>query len=110
MSHAGWWATAPTRSGRREGIPVALMEAMSCGLPVVASDLSGIPELVHDGVTGLLTEPGDTAGIAAALRRLHEDPVLRRRLGSAGRERILAAFDVERSAAQLAGHFGLAVP
>lgn len=102
--------SVPTRSGRREGIPVALMEAMCCGLPVVASDLSGIPELVHDGVTGLLTEPGDTAGIAAALRRLHEDPVLRRRLGSAGRERILAAFDVERSAAQLAGHFGLAVP
>lgn len=102
--------SVPTRGGRREGIPVALMEAMSCGLPVVASDLSGIPELVQDGVTGLLTEPGDAARIAAALRRLLEDPALRRRLGSAGRERILAAFDVERSAAQLAGHFGLAVP
>jgi glycosyltransferase involved in cell wall biosynthesis/peptidoglycan/xylan/chitin deacetylase (PgdA/CDA1 family) len=96
-----------TRRGRREGIPVALMEAMSCGVPVVASDLSGIPELVEDGVSGLLTATGDAAGLAAALRRLHGDPELRRRLGVGGRERVRAEFDVERTVAELAARFAL---
>jgi colanic acid/amylovoran biosynthesis glycosyltransferase len=99
--------SVPTREGRREGIPVALMEAMSCGLPVVASDLSGIPELVEDGISGMLTPPGDAAALSAALRALRVDPELRRRLGDAGRRRVLAEFDVERSAAQLCLRFGL---
>jgi colanic acid/amylovoran biosynthesis glycosyltransferase len=99
--------SVPTRRGKREGIPVALMEAMSSGVAVVASDLSGIPELVEDGVTGLLVAPGDAVGLATALRTLHEDPELRRRLGRAGRERVLAEFDVEASAGELARRFGL---
>jgi colanic acid/amylovoran biosynthesis glycosyltransferase len=99
--------SVPTRAGKREGIPVVLMEAMSCGVAVVASDLSGIPELVEDGVSGLLVAPGDARALADALRRLHDDPALRSRLGRAGRERVLAEFDLERSAAQLARRFGL---
>ena len=59
-----------------EGIPVALMEAMAAGVPVVATRLSGIPELVQDGVTGLLVAPGRRAGLAAAMER---DPRRRRR-------------------------------
>ncbi len=59
--------SVPTRGGKREGIPVVLMEAMATGLPVVASRLSGIPELVTDGVDGLLVPPGDDAALAAAL-------------------------------------------
>ncbi len=62
-----WSPQRPSSDGRREGLPVVLMEAMASGLAVVASDLSGIPELVEDGVTGLLTPPGDPAAIAAAL-------------------------------------------
>jgi glycosyltransferase involved in cell wall biosynthesis len=81
------------------------MEAMSAGLPVVASRLSGIPELVEDGVSGLLVPPGDAAALADALRRLNDDPSLRRRLGSAGREKVLEEFDVRRNAAELVRRF-----
>ena len=81
------------------------MEAMSAGLPVVASALSGIPELVDDGSSGLTVPPGDAAAIAAALRRLHDDPDLRVRLGAAARERVVAEFDVDRNAARLIERF-----
>lgn len=54
--------SVPSKDGRREGIPVVLMEAMACGLPVVSSRLSGIPEIVDDGVNGFLVEPGDFKG------------------------------------------------
>jgi colanic acid/amylovoran biosynthesis glycosyltransferase len=97
--------SVPTKSGKREGIPVVLMEAMACGVPVVASRLSGIPELVEDGVSGLLIPPGDAAALADALRRLNDDPSLRRRLGSAGREKVLEEFDVRRNAAELVRRF-----
>jgi glycosyltransferase involved in cell wall biosynthesis len=100
--------SVPTRQGKREGIPVVLMEAMSCGLAVVASRISGIPELVEDGVSGLLVAPRDASALAAALRRLHEDPALRARLGAAARERVQAEFDLERSAGELAARFGVA--
>jgi glycosyltransferase involved in cell wall biosynthesis len=102
-------ASVPTRSGKREGIPVVLMEAMSAGLPVVASALSGIPELVIDGSSGLTVPPGDAAAIAAALRRLHHDPALRTRLGVAARERVVAEFDVDRNASRLIERFARAV-
>ncbi len=97
--------SVPTRSGKREGIPVVLMEAMSAGLPVVASALSGIPELVVDGASGLTVPPGDAPAIAAALRRLHDDPELRTRLGVAARERVVAEFDVDRNAGRLVERF-----
>jgi glycosyltransferase involved in cell wall biosynthesis len=98
--------SVPTRAGRREGIPVVLMEAMSTGLPVVASAISGIPELVEDEVSGLLVPPRDAAAIARALARLAADPALRERLGRAARNRVLAQFDLEDSAAELARRFG----
>jgi colanic acid/amylovoran biosynthesis glycosyltransferase len=99
--------SVPTRGGRREGIPVVLMEAMSTGLPVVASAISGIPELVEDEVSGLLVPPRDPAAIAGALRRLAADPALRERLGRAARGRVVAEFDHEDSAAELARRFGV---
>jgi colanic acid/amylovoran biosynthesis glycosyltransferase len=102
--------SVPTRDGRREGIPVVLMEAMASGLPVVASRISGIPELVEDGVHGFLVPPGDSPGIAQALQRLHEDPDLRTRMGRAGRARVEDAFDASRSAEILAEAFGAGRP
>ncbi len=93
--------SVPTRGGKREGIPVVLMEAMSAGLPVVASALSGIPELVIDGQSGSTVPPGDAPAIAAALVRLHGDPDLRARLGNAARERVVSEFDVDRNAQRL---------
>jgi glycosyltransferase involved in cell wall biosynthesis len=97
--------SVPTAKGKREGIPVVLMEALGAGVPAVASRLSGIPELVVDGDTGLLVPPGDSSALAAALRRLAADPGLRRRLGAAGRRKVLAEFDQRRSARALAALF-----
>lgn len=90
-----------TRRGQREGIPVALMEAMSTGLSVVASGISGIPELVRDHENGLLVPPGDSAELARVLRRLHDDPSLRIELGRAARATVVRDFDVRRNAEQL---------
>ncbi len=97
--------SVPTRSGRREGIPVALMEAMASGVPVVASRISGIPELIEDGETGLLVDPRDVEGFAKALERLFRDERLRRRLGAAGRAKIEQEFDLHKSAASLMRRF-----
>ncbi len=87
--------------GQMEGIPVALMESMAAGVPVVASALSGIPELVHDGVDGLLVPPGDAAALAAALRHVLEEPGLAQRLGARGRETVARGFRIDRCVAAL---------
>jgi glycosyltransferase involved in cell wall biosynthesis len=97
--------SVPTKRGKREGIPVVLMEAMSAGVPVVASRLSGIPELVEDEVTGLLVPPRDPTALAHALRRLHDEPALRERLALAGRDKVKREFDVRANAAELVRHF-----
>jgi glycosyltransferase involved in cell wall biosynthesis len=99
--------SVPTSDGRREGIPVVLMEAMGSGVPVVASDLSGIPELVKDGQCGFLVPPRDVQGLTTALNRLYDDPELRRHFSAAGREKVLNEFDLTLNAELLAHHFEL---
>ena len=79
--------------GDRDGVPNVVLEAMASGLPVVASDVAGIPEAVVDGVTGFLVPPSDPAAVADRIGRLVEDPALTRRLGAAGRARVLDRFD-----------------
>lgn len=101
--------SVPSRDNRREGIPVVLMEAMGAGVPVIASDLSGIPELVEHEVSGLLVPPGDVAAIAAALERLANDSTLRARLGQGGREKVLREFDLATNAARLVEQFRMGV-
>ena len=84
-----------------EGFGLAAAEAQAAGLPVVAADASSLPEIVVDGTTGLLVPAGDAAALAAALRRLLDDPAAARRMGAAGRERILTHFPRSRTLAQL---------
>jgi len=83
-----------------EGLPLAVLESMFAGKPIVASAVSGIPEAVTSGEEGLLTAPGDTEALAAALRQLLEDSALRDRLGRAARARAEAEFTVARMADQ----------
>jgi colanic acid/amylovoran biosynthesis glycosyltransferase len=97
--------SVPTAEGKREGIPVVLMEAMASGVSVVASGISGIPELVEDGKTGLLVPPRDPGALASALSRLHDDPGLRERLARAGRETVEREFDVRKNAGELVRRF-----
>lgn len=86
-------ASHPTLQGKREGIPVALMEAMACGLPVVSTAISGIPELVDSGNNGLLVPSGNSLALANALQQLGEDAELRGRMGRAARQKILREFN-----------------
>ena len=85
--------------GNRDGTPTAIAEAMQLEVPVVSSALSGIPELVEDGVTGILTAPGDVDALVSALHRLLADEPLRVRMGRAGREKVVREFNVDRNVA-----------
>jgi glycosyltransferase involved in cell wall biosynthesis len=93
-------ASYPTKDGRKEGIPVALMEAMAAELPVVASSISGIPELVSLDA-GILVPPGDPSALADALGRLEASEELRKKMGVAGRRIVERDFDLTANAARL---------
>ncbi len=82
---------------RSEGFPLAIVEAMLAGLPVVATDVGGVPESVLEGVTGLLVPKDDPERLATALQRLIADPDLRLRMGRRGRE-VARSFTDERMA------------
>lgn len=97
-------ATAPTASGKREGIPNVLKEAMACGVPVVATASGGIPELVDESC-GILVRPRDAAAVADALQHLYDHPALRHSMGRAGRERIVREFNLSLSTAMRAELF-----
>lgn len=86
-----------------EGAPIAVMEAMACGLPVVATRVGGLPDLVADGISGVLVEPGDSSLLAQALSRLLEDPPLRRSMQQAGARIASERFDVENHVQTLVG-------
>jgi glycosyltransferase involved in cell wall biosynthesis len=81
-----------------EGLPVSILEAMLCGLPVVATRVSGIPEAVTDGEEGWLVPPRDPARLAAAIGCLLDDPAAAIAMGRRGRQRVLRDFSLERAA------------
>lgn len=84
----------------REGFGIVLLEAMHSGLPIVASRAAAIPELVEDGVTGLLVPPRDAQALARAIQKLVDDPEAGRRMGQEGRRRVLGRFSWERTCAE----------
>jgi glycosyltransferase involved in cell wall biosynthesis len=91
--------------GDRDGIPNVILEAMAMELPVVSTLHSGIPEVVQDGVNGLLVPPADEAALADAIAKLLDSPELRFRLGRSGRQMVTEKFDVERNVMRLLGEF-----
>jgi colanic acid/amylovoran biosynthesis glycosyltransferase len=96
-------------SGKMEGIPVALMEAMASRLPVVATAISGIPELVRPGETGFLVPPADTTALTDALMTVYEHPEKAAYLAENGRSLVLQSFDLRSNVTRLADLF-TAVP
>jgi glycosyltransferase involved in cell wall biosynthesis len=95
-------APAVQNDGDRDGIPNVLVEAMAAGVPVVSTRVSGIPELIDDGENGLLVEPSDPHALAAAVRRVLEDPGLAARLASAGRRKVETEFDMVANSRRVA--------
>ena len=91
----------------RDGLPNVLMEAQSQGLAVLSTAVSAVPELIRDGETGALVEPGDVPALTTALCRLIADPDLRRRYGEAGEARVRAEFDAAACITDMARRFGL---
>jgi colanic acid/amylovoran biosynthesis glycosyltransferase len=88
-------AHAFLHSSLSEGLPVTILEAMACQLPVVTTDCGGIAEAVRDGIEGFVLPPREPLRAAAALARLWQEPELRAEMGQAGRARVLSAFTLE---------------
>jgi glycosyltransferase involved in cell wall biosynthesis len=89
---------------------VALIEAMATGLPVVATPVGGVPDIVEDGQQGFLIEPDDGAALAERMERLLSDAALRRRMGASGRARVLTHFDAHTNSKRLLEHVKALVP
>ena len=94
-------ALALTSFGKGEAAPVTVMEAMACGLPVICSVIGGTPDMIEDGVDGLLVAQQDVAGIAKAVSTLTQSPEIRQRMGDAARATALRKFDRHVNAAKL---------
>ncbi len=99
-------ASKVAKDGDRDGLPNVLIEALSQRLACVATNVSGIPELIEDGATGLLT-PSDPVALAQALACLISNPAMRTTLGAAGERHVRIAFDMESGIDALAQRFGL---
>lgn len=93
-----------------EGLPVVLMEAMALGIPVIASHVAGIPELIEDGVSGLLFRPADWYDLADKIEQMFADDLNRNRMVIAAREAVEREFDVRGSVVPLLRHFHAALP
>jgi glycosyltransferase involved in cell wall biosynthesis len=100
-------AARVARDGDRDGLPNAIMEAMSQELPVVATSVGAIGEVVVDGLTGRIVAPNEPAALAAALEGLIRAPAQRQAMGQAGRRRVRERFAFETGIARLAARFGL---
>ena len=88
-----------------EGIPVVLMEAMAMEVPCISTFVAGIPELVRNEIDGILIPPSDEQELALSIGRLIDDSNLRRRLGAAGRQRVIEKYDLDQNVARLAEIF-----
>ena len=101
----GMFPCVVAEDGNRDGLPTVLLEALACELPVISTSITGIPEIVVDGKTGLIAPPGDTPALATAVGRLLDNPALRTMLGRQGRAHTKREFDIQTNAACLRSWF-----
>jgi glycosyltransferase involved in cell wall biosynthesis len=94
----------------KEGLPLSLIEAMASGLPVVATDIDGVRDVVQAGVNGMVVAPDDVDALAHALTRLSSDPALRRRLGDTGRQTARRKYSFARCLSQTEDLLASAAP
>jgi len=97
--------SVPASDGDIDGIPVSLMEAMAVGCPVISTYVSGIPELITNGESGLLVQPNDPDGLALAIQRLSQDPDLYQTVSAGGRREVEDHFDLAKVGEQLTVFF-----
>jgi colanic acid/amylovoran biosynthesis glycosyltransferase len=90
-----------TANGKMEGIPVSLMEAMACSVPVIATSISGVPELVQDQVTGLLVPPDNVDALVLAIKSIYKDTLSRKRMTKRGRELVKQQFSLSKNVIEL---------
>lgn len=102
--------SVPTANGKMEGVPVAIMEALASGLPVIASELSGIPELIQAGKTGYLAPPGDAVKLAKCLEYVYYHPAEAAALASAGRALVAEQYNLQKNASRLSSLFAMNRP
>ena len=93
------------RDGNRDGLPTVLLEAMALGVPVVSTRVTGIPEIIDHGQTGLLVEERDAEGLAVALTELLLSPELRQRCSSGAQEKVKRQFNSAENVKQLKAYF-----
>jgi glycosyltransferase involved in cell wall biosynthesis len=105
QSHALILPSIVTSKGKMEGIPVALMEALAMEMPVIATNISGVSELVENNVTGLLVPEKDAAALAAAIEIVRQDPEAAAVRGKRGRQKVVAEFDLHANTEALAERF-----
>jgi glycosyltransferase involved in cell wall biosynthesis len=98
------------RDGDSEGLPVAIIEAMASALPIVSTFHGGIPEVVADGVTGLLVGEDDVAAMSDAMAALLDDPRRAAAMGAAGRQRVLGGYSQDYTLDELRSIMGLPRP
>jgi colanic acid/amylovoran biosynthesis glycosyltransferase len=89
------------QSGAMDNLPTVIMEAMAAGLPVVSTNVGGVPEMVLPSETGLLVSPNDPAALADAIEKFIVDPALARKFGQAGYERTQVLFSIEKNVCEL---------
>ncbi len=92
-------------NGDRDGIPNVMMEAMSCGLPVVTTNVSGIPEIIKNGENGIMVNPEDANALADAMQKVHEDKLFAKRLSEAAKVTVKQTFDGDVTASYLSNLF-----
>ena len=85
------------RDGSRDITPNSLIEAMAMELPVLSTEVTGVPEIVENGVSGLLIQPNNVTALAEGLEKLMQDPKLRKKLGQAARKRVEERFNIKRN-------------